>query len=271
MDFKQFLKEFKNRTQYDFCDYCDSSISRRLQRIVEDTSMSFEQILDKVTVDEGFKNKIVDDITVNTTELFRDPQLWISLYKTHYQKLPKSGTITFWHIGCSVGLETYSNLIMMHQMGLLDRCRSIGTDINPRVLNIARNGEYAYRFNMFFRDNFDAVMKGCGFDAKFEDYFDIDEKADTMRAKPFLLERPKFMVQNLVTDRAPFPYRVDMVFIRNVMIYFNDKLQNQIISMIHSKMYDNAALVLGKQEALTSQMETRFSRMGQYYTKKPSM
>ena len=114
-------------------------------------------------------------------------------------------------------------------------------------------------------------MKGCGFDAKFEDYFDIDEKADTMRAKPFLLERPKFMVQNLVTDKAPFPYRVDMVFIRNVMIYFNDKLQNQIISMIHSKMYDNAALVLGKQEALTSQMETRFSRMGQYYTKKPSM
>lgn len=268
MDFKQFLREFKSRTGYDFCDYSDNSISRRLQKISEESNMTFEQMLAKIVADEGFKNKVIDDITVNTTELFRDPVMWIGLYNTLYKQLPKTPVITFWHVGCSVGLEVYSNLILMHQLGILDKCRSIGTDLNPRVLNIARSGEYAYKFNSYFKVNFDEVMKGCGLSAKFEDYFEIDEASDKMRVKPFILEKPKYYVQNLVQDKAPFPYKVDVVFIRNVMIYFNDKLQNQIMSMIGSKMYDGAALILGKQESLTAQMLTRFTKSGQYYQKK---
>ncbi|MCQ2203416.1 MAG: hypothetical protein MJZ15_03125 [Bacteroidales bacterium] len=268
MDFKQFLASFKIKTGYDFCDYSDNSISRRLDKISAESKLSFEQMLDKVMTDETFKNKVIDEITVNTTELFRDPTMWISLYKTLYQQLPKSATITFWHIGCSRGLEVYSNLIMMHLLGNLDRCRAIGTDLNSRVLEIGRKGEYSYRFNLYFKDNFNAVMAGCGLDAKFEDYFDIDESQDKMKVKPFLLEKPKFIEQNLVQDKAPFAYKVDVVFFRNVMIYFNDKLQNKIMSMVCSKMYDGAALILGKQESLTSQMMTRFTKTGQYYQKK---
>lgn len=268
MDFIQFLKEFKSRTGYDFCDYSTNSISRRLQKISDESGMSLEQMLDKVVDDDAFKNKVVDDITVNTTELFRDPTMWIGLYNTLYKQLPKTPVITFWHVGCSIGLEVYSNLIMMHQLGLLDKCRAIGTDLNPRVLNIARNGEYAYKFNIYFKANFDEVMRGCGLSAKFEDYFDVDEEGDRMRVKPFILEKPKYYVQNLVQDKPPFPYKVDIVFIRNVMIYFNDKLQNQIMSMICSKMYNGGALILGKQESLTAQMVSRFTKSGQYYQKK---
>ena len=269
MDFKQFLKNFKIRTGYDFCDYSDNSISRRLEKISTGTGLSYEQMLEKALTDITFKNKIIDEITVNTTELFRDPSTWISLYKTLYKQLPKSPSITFWHIGCSRGLEVYSSLILMHQLGLFDKCRVIGTDLNPRVLDIARKGEYAYKFNLYFKDNFDEVMKGCELDAKFEDYFDIDEQKDIMKVKPFLVERPSFMIQNLVQDKIPFAYKVDVVFFRNVMIYFNEKLQNKIMSSVCTKMYDGAALVLGKQESLTSLMATRFNKMGQYYQKKP--
>lgn len=268
MDFKQFLSAFKTRTGYDFCDYSDNSISRRLQKISEDTKMSFEEMLEKAVTNDAFKNKVIDEITVNTTELFRDPVMWISLYKTLYQQLPKSPTITFWHIGCSRGLEVYSNLILLHQLGLLDKCRAIGTDLNPRVLDIAKKGEYSYKFNLYFKDNFEAVMNGCGLNAKFEDYFDIDESSDKMRVKPFLKEKPQFMVQNLVQDKAPFAYKVDIVFFRNVMIYFNDKLQNKIMTMVAAKMYDGASLILGKQESLTAQMMTRFNKVGQFYQKR---
>lgn len=268
MDFKQFLKNFKTKTGYDFCDYSDNSISRRLEKISTSTGLTFEQMLDKALTDTTFRNKVIDEITVNTTELFRDPATWISLYKTLYQQLPKSPTITFWHIGCSRGLETYSNLIMMHQIGLFDKCRVIGTDLNPRVLDIARKGEYAYKFNLYFKDNFDEVMKGCGLNAKFEDYFDIDEQKDIMKAKPFLTERPSFMIQNLVQDKVPFAYKVDVVFFRNVMIYFNEKLQNKIMASVCSKMYDGAALILGRQESLTPLMSTRFTKNGQFYQKK---
>lgn len=266
MDYKGFLKELKSRTNYDFCDYSDSSISRRLNKFCEDNKMTFEDILDKVSSDSGFLGHLVEEITVNTTELFRDPEVWIALYKTMYNTLPKS-TITFWHIGCSVGLETYSNLILLKELGMLDRCRVIGTDLNPRVLSVAKRGEYAYKFNIYFRDNFDKVMKGIGSSSKFEDYFDIDEAQDIMKVKSSLLLKPKFLCQNLVQDKPPFAYKVDVVFIRNVMIYFNDMLQRKIMTMVNEKLYKNGVVIFGKRESVPLSMKNRYVQSGLYYHK----
>ena len=266
MDYKSFLKELKARTDYDFCDYSDSSISRRLNKICEDNKLTFEGLLDKVCADKVFLGHFVEEITVNTTELFRDPEVWIALYKTMYKNLPKS-TVTIWHIGCSVGLETYSNLILLNELGILERCRVIGTDLNPRVLAVAKKGEYVYRFNIHFKDNFDAVMKGIGSSSKFEDYFDVDETRDIMRVKSALLIRPKFLCQNLVQDKPPFAYKVDVVFIRNVMIYFNDMLQRKIMTMINDKLYKSGVVIFGKREAVPMSMKNRYDQVGLYYQK----
>lgn len=268
MNFKQFLEKFRAQTGLDFCDYSDQSISRRLDKISNETRLSFEEMLNLVMTDESFKSNLIEEITVNTTELFRDPVMWVGLYKTLYSKLPKTGAITFWHIGCSKGCEVYSNLIMMHRLGMLDRCRSIGTDLNPKILDVARKGEYPYRFNIYYKDNFNKVMMETGQKCKFEDYFDIDEGKDIMKVKPFLLEKPTFYRQNLVHDKAPFAYKVDVVFFRNVLIYFNESLQNRVMSSVYEKMYNGGALILGRQEALTYEMSTKFNKMGQYYQKK---
>lgn len=268
MELKTFLREFKQRTKYDFCDYSENSISRRLQKISDESGLSHEEILSKVEIDKEFMMRVVEDITVNTTELFRDPPVWIALYKTLYKLLPRSAaSITFWHIGCSVGLEVYSNLILLNELGLIDKCRIIGTDINPRVLEKARDGVYAYNFNTYFRENFDRVMTGIGLKVKFEDYFDIDEANDQMRVKRKLTSKPQFMQMDLVQDKPPFAYRVDVVFLRNVMIYFNNTLQLKIMSMVYNKMYDGASLVFGKREALPLSMRSRFESKGQYYQK----
>lgn len=267
MDAKEFLVQMKSRTGYDFCDYSSLSITRRLEKICEENSVTFEQLLAKLVSDKVFLSKIVEDITVNTTELFRDPEVWISLYKTMYQKIPASGVITFWHIGCSVGLETYSSLILLKELGILDRVRVFGTDLNPRVLNVAKKGCYAHKFNDYFKTNFNEVMKNIGSSSKFEDYFDIDEKNDTMTVKPFLLSIPKFMQQNLVQDRAPFPYKVDVVFVRNVLIYFNDALQAKVMQMINAKMYDEGMLVLGKQELIPNKYSGQYKQQGYYHVR----
>lgn len=265
MDAKDFLVQLKSRTGYDFCDYSSLSIARRLDKICEENNVTFEGLLSKLVADKAFLSKIVEDITVNTTELFRDPEVWISLYKTMYQKLPASGVITFWHIGCSVGLETYSSLILLKEVGILDRVRVFGTDLNPRVLNVAKKGSYAYKFNDHFKKNFEEVMKNIGSSSKFEDYFDIDEKNDTMTVKPFLSAIPKFMQQNLVQDKAPFPYKVDIVFVRNVLIYFNDTLQAKVMQMINTKMYENGMLILGKQELIPNRYSGQYKQLGYYH------
>mgnify|MGYP004449033177 FL=1 len=265
MDAKEFLVALKVKTGYDFCDYSEQSISRRLLKICEEQNIQFEQLLDKVIADSLYMARFVEDITVNTTELFRDPIVWISLSKTLYQRLRTTGIITFWHIGCSVGLETYSNLILLKERGLIDRVRVFGTDLNPRVLNVARKGLYAYKFNSHFKNNFEEVMSGIGSKSKFEDYFDVDEVKDTMAVKPFLTEIPKYMQQNLVMEKCPFPYKVDVVFVRNVLIYFNDVLQTKIMQMLDSKTYDKAVLILGKQEMIPTKYSGQYEQVGYYH------
>ncbi len=266
MDIREFLQEFKNRTGYDFCDYSENSISRRLQGLLDETGMTFAEIVEVAAKDELFRIRVVEDITVNTTELFRDPAVWISLYKNVYQTLPQT-KFTIWHVGCSVGLEVYSSLILLNELGLLDKCRVLGTDINQRVLGIARSGQYSYEFNSYFKDNFNAVMKGLKLTCKFEDYFDVNENTDTMRVKEKLRKIPRFIRHNLVDAKSPFVYKVDVVFFRNVMIYFNNKLQHKILSMIYDRMYANATLVLGKSEALPLSVKSRFRSVGKFYQK----
>lgn len=266
MDYKSFLQRLKEHTGYDFCDYTDNSINRRLEKICTESKLSLEDILAKVTSDKNYLYRLVDDITVNTTELLRDPAVWVSLYGSLYKSLPKA-TITFWHIGCSVGLEVYSNIILLNELGLLDKCRIIGTDINPRVLDIARKGEYRYKFNLYFRDNFNKVKAELGFKSNFEDYFDIDEGNDVMRVKEKFRVKPHFYVQNLVQDKPPFAYRVDVVFLRNVMIYFNDALQSRIMNMVYGKLYAGGSIVFGRRETLPACMKNRFVNSGQYFTK----
>lgn len=266
MDYRSFLVALGEKSGYDFSDYSGGSISRRLQKICDETGMTFEQILDRVVTDKAFVKRIVEDITVNTTELFRDPDVWTRLYALAYRRLPRT-QCTVWHAACSTGLEVYSNLILLNEMNLLGRVRVIGTDINEKVLETARKGEYAYTFNKAYVENFDAVMRGAGLTATFDKYFEVDHANDLIRVKEPIRGRATFMTQNLVTDKAPFPYMVDMVFLRNVMIYFNDQLQQKILADISSRMYPGAVLVMGKQEDVPQKMTADFTFIGPHYLK----
>ena len=268
MDYKSFLKEFGERSGYDFCNYSANSISRRLQKICVETGLSFDQILDRIVTDKEFVKRVVEDITVNTTELFRDPVVWIALVKQLYAKLPKATRSTIWHIGCSTGLEVYSDLIMLTELGLIDNVRVLASDINPTVLEQARLGRYNYSFNKVYVDSFNSVMAGCGFSATFDKYFEINEQADFIQVKPELLGKATFYRQDLVKDKAPFPFKVDAVFLRNVMIYFNDALQTSILKGVISQMHAGAFLLMGKQEDVPSSLASEFVQSGVLYQRK---
>lgn len=267
MDIKEFLKEFYSRSGYDFCDYSANSISRRLQKVCDEMKMSFEQILDCVAADKELVRAIVEDITVNTTELFRDPQVWIALSKILPRQLPKQSMSTLWHVGCSTGLEVYSDIILLNELGLIDRARVIGTDINPSVLERACKGVYPFSFNRQYLDSFAAVMAAIGSEADFDKYFEIDTAADTMTVRPEFRSKAKFLKQDLVKDKPPFAYRVDVVFLRNVMIYFNESLQTRVMREVLAKMHDGALLILGKQEDLPSAVKAQFVPQGMFYKK----
>lgn len=268
MDLKQFLSEFSKASGYDFVDYSEASIARRVQKITDDTGMTLETIVQRAATDKGLVRKVVEDITVNTTELFRDPAVWVGIAQTLLPKLPKQAMATIWHAGCSTGLEVYADLILLEELGMRQRVRVIGTDINPSVLEMAKKGVYNFAYNKQYIDNFDQVMHGLGLSSSFDKHFSIDEKADTITVSEELRRRATFLEQDLVREKAPFPYRVDIVFLRNVIIYFNEALQMKVLKGVSEKLFAGGHLILGKQEDLPLKAGTLFGRDGLFFKKK---
>lgn len=269
--FKDYLKELKKHTRYNFCDYSDNSIQRRIEKVLKDYRIGMDELLHKTKTDESFVEGLVDEITVNTTELFRNPDTWECLYNEVIPNLKNKKSINIWHAGCSTGQEVYSNLILFNEHNLLDRVKVVGTDINQKVIKVAKNAEYDYSFNQTYIKAYYDLMKKLNPNAnKFDFYCDIDEQQDTFKFKDFITERVLFHRHDLVNEEIPFFQKFDVIFCRNVLIYFNPDLQLKILKKFFEKLYDGGVLVLGSHEALHGFLKTRFNKNGMVYTKSNS-
>jgi chemotaxis protein methyltransferase CheR len=130
----KFLDAIKGVSTYDFSDYSERSFRRRIDKILSDTRMNMPELITKIGRDKDFLERVVKDITVNTTELFRDPDLWITLKYRILPKFRKNKSIFIWHAGCSSGQEIYSMLILLSELDLFDKAKVFATDINTDML-----------------------------------------------------------------------------------------------------------------------------------------
>ncbi len=266
--FKTFLEELKKNTQYNFCEYSDNSIQRRIEKILKDYDFGKEELIERIKTDPVFVDNLVDEITVNTTELFRNPETWEYLYKSIFPLLHKKTTINIWHAGCSTGQEVYSNLILFHELGLLDKVKVVASDLSQKVIQIAQKGQYNYSFNKQYINAYTSLMKKLKPDANSFDFFcDIDKFEDKFIFKDFLTSKPIFKRHDLVEEDIPFFQKFDIIFCRNVLIYFNPDLQMRIVKKFYDKLFDGGVLVIGSHEALHGFFKTRFVKHGMVYNK----
>lgn len=271
-EIKFFIDKIKQISDYDFSGYSDKSLKRRLQKILFDNELEFITLCDRIEHDKLFLEKIVKNITVNTTELFRDPDVWISI---RYEILPlffNKPLINIWHAGCSTGQEVYSMLILLNELNLLDKSNLYATDLNSDVLEHARSGIYDYRFNLNYLDNFDKVIRqnrnSQSFDVDYSKYFTIDEKNDRIKMHSFLTEKPVFRKLDLVRGINPFPVKYNLIICRNVIIYFNYELQNKVFRLFYDTLNHNGCLILGVHETMLGQVSLYFEKKFQGYFKK---
>jgi chemotaxis protein methyltransferase CheR len=218
--------------------------------------------------------EVVKKITVNTTELFRDPPIWHSLRNDILPKLVQKPVIRIWHAGCSTGQEVYSMIIMLNEMHLIDKVEIYATDLNTDALEIAKNGIYKYKFNINYLDNFDKVIR---IDPQnplivrnipYQKYFDIDIPADKIKMNGFLLNKPVFAKHDLVKDTNIFNIPFDLIMCRNVIIYFNYNLQNKIFDLFHNSLGKDGFLMLGIHESILGPFSVKFEKRSYYYLKK---
>jgi chemotaxis protein methyltransferase CheR len=273
-DIKAFIDTIKSSSDYDFTNYSDKSLKRRLSKILLDHQLSPGSLLDKVGRDRDFLEQIVKDITVNTTELFRDPHIWHLL---RYDILPlfqERSRINIWHPGCSTGQEVFSMMILLNELGLLQKSRIYATDINEDVLDVARAGVYKYRFNEGYLDNFDSVIRenphdgNTYFDVPYSRYFQIDKTRDKIQMNRQLFEKPVYKKHNLAGSPNPFDEVYDLIICRNVIIYFNYELQNKVFKLFLDNMSHGACLLLGVHETILGPFASQFDKKFQAYFKK---
>ena len=268
------IKTLKTVSDYDFSDYSQKSFKRRIEKILEDYSLTFPQFITKVKKDRIFIEQIVKDITVNTTELFRNPKTWQAIKYRILPKLQDKPYFNIWHAGCSTGQEIYSMLILLNELNLLDKARIYASDINEDVISKAKQGKYVYRFNIEYLENFDNVIRQNPYNFEeyknipYSKYLDIDKIKDTLSIKPFLLNKVSYKKHNLVKLKNIYNIKFDIILCRNVLIYFNQHLQTRVLDFFHQNLKPNGFLVLGYHESIFGFQAQKFNKKGLFYTKK---
>jgi len=271
-EIKVFADRLKNISDYDFSGYSDKSLKRRLAKLLFDNDLDFEIFLEKMEQDKSFLEKVVKKITVNTTELFRDPAVWNSIRNEILPLFRNYLPLNIWHAGCSTGQEVYSMLILLNELNLFETSNMYATDINSDVLEIARTGIYKYMFNLNYLDNFDKVIRqnhsGQYIDVEYSKYFTIDKKRDVIKMNPFLMDKPVYKKMDLVRDTNPFPAKFELIVCRNVIIYFNYELQNRVIKLFYDNLSAGGCLILGVHETILGPFSIYFEKKYQGYFKK---
>jgi len=159
-------------------------------------------------------------------------------------------------------------------MGLLEKANVFASDINTDVLARAKSGEYSYRFNLEYFDNFNKVIRENPFnfeehiDIPYEKYFDIDKINDIIKVKDFLRRKPVWFKHDLVTEGNIFNTKFDLILCRNVLIYFNTDLQNHVINIFYQSLFRKGILLIGVHESIIGSMANNFIKSGLVYIKK---
>jgi chemotaxis protein methyltransferase CheR len=228
---------------YDFSDYSMPSLHRRFQRYIDLNKISdFKQLLQDLMNDSAMVNNLIEEVTVNVTEMFRDPSFFAAIRSQLVSQLNKLPLIKIWHAGCSTGEEVYSMAILLKEHNLLDKSIIYATDINQTVLDIAKSGKYNIES---FKENEINYRESEG-TKKLSDYYTVLNGEVLMNDD--LKTKIIFSTHNLVSDSAFNQF--DLIVCRNVLIYFNKSLQDNVLQMFYSSLTENGILAIGSKETL---------------------
>lgn len=242
-DLDELLFTIQKQFDYDFSEYSKASMLRRINRFMEINSMktAVDLKFELINNPEIFK-EFINEIVVNVSEFFRDPGFYQSLIKNIFPYLDSYPKINIWSAGCSFGEETYSLAILLKEMGMYDKTRLYATDISSNAIEKSKKGIYPnINFKDYTKNYFD-----CGGQASLNNYFISDEKNSIINSD--FKKNILFSNHNLVTDGV-FK-ECQLILCRNVLIYFNDELQNKVLKLFYDSLPIHGFLALGKKESL---------------------
>ena len=237
------LEAIQRRYGYDFRGYAPASLRRRLwHRVYGENLETVSGLQERILHDPTCMDRLLRDLSINVTEMFRDPSFYRALRERVFPLLRTHPFIRVWNAGCSTGEEVYSLAIALQEGGLLERTRIYATDINDAALERAGAGTFPLERMQRYTENY---LRAGGTEA-FSSYYSAD--GDSARFDPSLAAGIVLAQHNLVTDGSFNEFH--MIVCRNVMIYFGSELQEEVLQLFGDSMTRFGILALGRKESI---------------------
>ena len=237
------LEAVHRRYAYDFRGYQRASLRRRLwHRAYGEGVKTISGLQERVLHDPEVMDRLLRDLSINVTEMFRDPSFHRALREKVFPIMRTYPFVRIWNAGCSTGEEMYSLAIALHEAGMLERTRIYATDINEGVLARARAGAFPLENMQRYTENY---LKAGG-TQEFSSYYTA--RGAVAHFDPELARHAVFAQHNLVSDRSFNEF--NLVVCRNVMIYFGRDLQDRVHALFLESLSRFGVLALGRKESI---------------------
>ncbi len=228
---------------YDFRDYTGASQKRRvLVAMREMECATVSELQSRVLHEPNGFAQLLQYLTIPVTEMFRDPDYFLAVREQVAPFLKTYPSLKIWVAGCSTGEEVYSLAILLKEEGLLERSIIYATDINPESLEAARRGVFPLDRMRLYTENY----QKSGGKAAFSDYYTAAYGGALFERS--LMENVTFADHSLSTDSV-FS-ETHFVSCRNVLIYFNRRLQDRVLGLFHDSLCHRGFLGLGSKESI---------------------
>jgi chemotaxis protein methyltransferase CheR len=243
-EIKSLTSAIQQRHGIDFSCYEQTSLKRRIIRALHMLKFnSIHELWIKILKDRAFIYLFMDEISVGLTSMFRDPVLWRKLKQLLNNDFFKNQELYIWHAGCSSGEEVYTMGIVLKESSFSKPVKAVATDISKSSIEVGRKGEYLsmkleeYEKNYKDFNAFGTLGKYCK---------NADNGNGIMDSH--LISHVTFDYHNLIT--GDFTKRYDIIFCRNVMIYFDNAAKLKLFEKFYHSLNDNGLLIIGFYDAV---------------------
>lgn len=243
LEIELLLTAVQRQYGYDFQQYAIGSLRRRIYKAMKHEQVDTISALQaRLLHHPETLGPFVDTLSVNVTSMFRDPAFFRAVRERVVPMLRTHPFARIWHAGCATGEEVYSMAIVLYEEQIYERCRLYATDISDRVLSVAADGVYPLDELREHTANYHR----SGGRAEFSAYYTASHDRAIIRAD--LKRNVVFARHNLATDSSFNEFH--FIVCRNVLIYFDDTLQDRVLGLFSESLCPFGMIGLGTREAL---------------------
>jgi chemotaxis protein methyltransferase CheR len=244
VDTRNIIKTIKENYNYNFKNYALTFFKRRLELIISKYNLkNADNFIRRITDDKDFFEIFLKEISIETTEMFRDPSLWRYLKDVFFPKIiGKATQYKIWLPEVNSGEELYSLAILLKELNFLDKVQIMVSSLSQIHLNKVKEGYFDYNKLEVNEANFNRIFR----EKELKDYYTVKNESAYLDIS--LLKNVKYIKQNTIFEE--YPKGIKLIVCRNQMLYYNQILQERLLKSFYNCLIPGGHLIVGMNEKI---------------------